>query len=402
MASEFMPVDLGSLTRRVETDRFGPFVLQVGLVAAEIDLALHRVVDAHERFVASPLSEVANQLEKEVLVSSVFGTNTIEGGTLSEDETASALALDPTQVQAVEQQRAINIKAAYDLSRTVAAQHNWVLTTDFILDVHRLVSKDIPHPDNQPGLIRDNPRSRITYVGDAAHGGRYKPPQYGGDIKRLLDALVSWHGDLVAAGVTPLVRAPLVHLYYELIHPFWDGNGRVGRVIEATLLQAAGYRYAPYALARYYLQHIDTYFTLFNSSRKAAGKAQDAPNQSFVAFHLKGLRQTIGQLHDRVNRLVTVLLYESRIRSALDDKQINARQYTLLSMLLSHGGPWPLADLRQLPWYTSLYLKRNDKTRSRDLYRLRELGLAHLDTEDALWPGFITPRHTKPLTRKES
>lgn len=133
-----------------------------------------------------------------------------------------------------------------------------LLDKAFILDVHRLITLDIPHPDNRPGLIRDNPKHRITTVGDEAHGGRYKPPQSGKDVLQLLDALVEWHRELEQAGVPALIRAPLVHYYYEQIHPFWDGNGRVGRVIEATLLQAAGYRYAPFAMARYYLDTIDT------------------------------------------------------------------------------------------------------------------------------------------------
>jgi Fic family protein len=241
----------------------------------------------------------------------------------------------------------------------------------------------------------------VTYVGDEAHGGRYKPPQYGRDIERLVDALIDWHGELEAAGIPALIRAPLVHLYYEQIHPFWDGNGRVGRVIEATVLQAAGYRYAPFALARYYLQNIDVYFALFNSCRKAAEKGREAPNQAFVDFHLEGMRQTINTLHDRVNRLVNMLLYESGIRRALDEKRINTRQYTILSMLLGRGGPYPLDALRQAPWYGSLYLRRNDKTRQRDLRRLRELELAHLDSDNTLWPGFITPRNIKPPGRQE-
>lgn len=391
---------LPGLTRRVDTDRFGPFVFQPGISAVDLEVALRRVDDAHERFIASPLSQVANRLEQEVVVSSVFGTNTIEGGTLSEEETANALVLDPAQVQAVEQQRVLNIKAAYDLAQAAAGEPGWILRKDFILELHRLICKDVPHPDNRPGLIRDNPKSRITYVGDEAHGGRYKPPQYGRDIERLLDSLVAWHGDLLAAQVPALIRAPLVHLYYELIHPFWDGNGRVGRVIEATLLQSAGYRYAPFALARYYLQNIDSYFTLFNSSRKAAENGQDWPNRGFVEFHIEGMRQTINGLHDRVNQIVGMLLYESSIRRALDERRINARQYTILSMLLARGRPWPLAELRLMPWYASLYLKLNDKTRVRDLHRLRDLELAWLDTDDALWPGFVQPSTIKPLSKK--
>ncbi|MCZ7655322.1 MAG: Fic family protein [Rhodocyclaceae bacterium] len=105
------------------------------------------------------------------------------------------------------------------------------------------------------------------------------------------------------------------------MHPFWDGNGRVGRVIEATLLQAAGYRYAPFAMARHYLDHIHEYFTLFNTCRKNAEKHDASPNQPFVRFHLEGMRVVIHRLHERCNRIVGVLLYESHIRRAFDRRK---------------------------------------------------------------------------------
>lgn len=387
---------------RVETDRFGPFTFQLGVDGEALALPMQRVEDAHELFIKTPLNQVASRLEREVVVSSVFGTNTIEGGKLTELETATALDIDPALVKEVEQRRAINIKAAYDLSQKSAANPDWSLNIDFILDLHRLVTHDIPHPDNRPGLVRNNPKERVTYVGDESHGGRYKPPQYDKDIWRLLEALVEWHRTLVSAEIPALIRAPLVHLYYEQIHPFWDGNGRVGRVIEATLLQAAGYRYAPFALARYYLDNIDEYFTLFNVCRKAAAKKSVVPNSAFVAFHLEGMRQTVNSLHDRVNRLVAMLLYESGIRRALDDKQINVRQYTILSQILDRGKPFSLDEIRQAPWYLSLYLKRNDKTRQRDMHRLREMELVYIDTENRLWPGFIKPADVKRPGRKQA
>lgn len=389
-----------NITHRIETDRFGPFVFQLGLDVEELRMPLQRVEDAHARFVASPLAQVANQLEREVIVSSVFGTNTIEGGTLTEDETASALNLDPDQVREVEQRRALNIKAAYEAAQHAASEPGWRLDESFIVRLHTLITHDVPHPDNRPGLIRANPKGRITYVGDEAHGGRYKPPQYDGDIHKLLGALVDWHDTLIEARVPALLRAPLVHLYYEQIHPFWDGNGRVGRVIEATLLQAAGYRYAPFAMARYYLGEIDRYFTLFNVCRKAGEKSQSVPNQPFVAFHLEGMRQTIDSLHARVDRLVIMLLYESNLRRAYDEKSINARQYTIASQLLNARSPLLLDDVRRAPWYISLYLKLNDKTRQRDLVKLRTLDLIHLDEANCLWPGFTRPPKMKPLTKK--
>lgn len=376
--------NLSEISQRVETDCFGPFVFQVGVGAEALRLPLQRVEDAYSRFVASPLSQVAIRFEKEMVASSVFGTNTIEGGTLTEDETAAALELDPAQVREVEQRRVVNIKGAYDYARQAASSASWVLSVDFIIQLHKLITQDIPHPDNRPGLIRDNPKNRVTYVGDSAHGGRYKPPQYGKDIRRLLEGLVAWLGDLADAGVHPLVRASLAHYYYERIHPFWDGNGRVGRVIEASILQAAGYRHAPFAMAKYYLKRIDDYFTLFNTCRKAADKHQPQPNASFVVFHLEGMLETVNDLHDRVNRLVGILLFESRCRRLLDTKEVNVRQYTIVSQLMGHG-PMLLDEVKRAPWYVSLYLKLNDKTRSRDLKKLRDMELVFLDNDNMLW-----------------
>lgn len=382
--------------QRLDTNRFGPFVFQLG-IGSDIQPMLQRVEDAYERFAASPLSQVANQLEREVVVSSIFGTNTIEGGALSEAETADALQLDPAQTQEVEQRRALNIKAAYDYARQQTELPNWQLSRSYMLELHRLVTQDLPHSENQPGLIRDNPKNKITYVGNSEHGGRYKPPQYGKDITHLLDGLVAWHQQLEQTQVPALIRAPLVHLYFELIHPFWDGNGRVGRVIEASLLQSSGYRYAPFSLARYYLSNIHTYFSLFNACRKAEQTGKAEPNHDFVAFHLEGMRQTLNTLHDRVNAMVAKLLYESAIRLALDHKKINARQYAIVAHLLAAGQSLSMEVLRQAPWYRSLYLKLNDKTRLRDLQQLRSMQLVFLDSNNRLWPEFIRPYPSKTV-----
>jgi Fic family protein len=342
-----------------------------------------RVDDAHARFIKSPLSQVANQLEREVLASSIFGTNSIEGGTLTETETSAALTLDPREVEEEEQRRVVNIKAAYDIATRKAGEPNWRLDVEFIRNV--------------PGQFRDNPKDVVTYVGDEAHGGRYKPPQYERDIRRLLDGLVAWHAEMEETQTPALIRAPLVHLYYELIHPFWDGNGRVGRVIEATILLAAGYRYAPFSQARFYLDHIDRYFTLFNSCRKSAERKLETPNTDFVAFHLEGMLASVNRLHDRVNRIVGILLFEAHVRKLHDNGTINERQYAIIHQVMSAtAGPPSLEEIRIAPWYLALYTKRTGKTRQRDLRRLVEANLLHIDDKKRLWPGFLTPANKLP------
>ena len=398
MAIEIANQSFRDITKRVETDRFGPFVFQIGLAAPEIRGAMIRVDDAHSRFVNSPLSQVANQLEREVLASSIFGTNSIEGGTLTESETSAALTLDPREVEEEEQRRVVNIKAAYDIATAKAGEPHWRLDVEFICQVHAAITTGLRHDRNKPGQLRDNPKEVVTYVGDEAHGGRYKPPQYGRDIRQLLDELVAWHAELEQEGVPALLRAPLTHLYFELIHPFWDGNGRVGRVIEATILLAAGYRYAPFAQARFYLDHIDRYFTLFNSCRKATDKGAALPNTEFVAFHLEGMLASINRLHDRVNRIIGLLLFEAGVRKLLDAGEINERQYAIIHQVLSASGPPLLGEFRSAPWYVALYSKRTGKTRQRDLRRLVEENLLHIDDKKRLWPGFLKPSNTLPAS----
>jgi Fic family protein len=373
---------------RIETDRFGPFDLQIGCDIEAVETLLLRVNDAHQRFQSSPLSHIANLLEKEVIVSGIFGTNSIEGGTLSETETQSVLELDPSKIQDIEQRRALNLKQAYDLSRQAASNPDWQLDVNFIQIVHAAITDRLPHVHNQPGVLRSNSESITTYVGDLAHGGRYKPPQYGKDIVKMVETLVLWHQQLKDQKIPVLVRAPLVHLYYELIHPFWDGNGRVGRVLEATLLQAEGFQYAPFAQAHYYFENIDKYFALFNLCRKQAKKKQPLPNTAFVEFFLQGMLISLNKLHDRVNDLIHILLFETEIKRRYDQKEINSRQYAIVSQVLNAGSPILLSDLRQAPWYRALYEKLTDKTKQRDLYGLQEQKLIRLDDQRRLWPGF--------------
>ncbi|VAW46902.1 hypothetical protein MNBD_GAMMA04-2276 [hydrothermal vent metagenome] len=382
---------LRNVIKYVETMRFGMFKFQVGLNDTELSLLLQRVEDAQERFASSPLSHVANTLEKEVVVRSIFGTNTIEGGELSEEETEKILEISSEQVQSTQQRRVLNIKHAYEYIQEVSSVDGWNPSLENVLNIHRLVYAELGGGNNRPGVLRDNPKDKVTKVGNAEHGGVYKPPQLGKDIRLLLEILLEWNKTLEKEGISALIRAPLVHLYFELIHPFWDGNGRVGRVLEAGILYSNGFRYAPFAQANFYLNNIDSYFTLFNSCRKKAKKKYDFPNSEFVEFFLQGMLETINHLHDRVNRMIHVVLFEAKIKRLYDEKGINDRQYAIINEVFRNDGiaPINLSNLKQLPWYIALYSKLTDKTRKRDLSSLQKLELILIDEDGRLLPDVV-------------
>ncbi len=382
-------IELPNMLQRVETRRSGHFKFQVGVDANSINVIYQRVGDAYERFQRSPLSQVANQLEREVVVSSIFGTNSIEGGQLSEEETNAAYDLDPATVQEIEQRRAVNIKEAYSLAAEQAIQTNWSLSINYIKQLHVFITDQLPDEHNVPGEFRNNPEGITTYVGNKDHGGQYKPPQNLADIQLLMDGLIDWHAELVVNQVPAMIRAPLIHYYYELIHPFWDGNGRVGRVLEASILLHDGFRYAPFAQARYYLEHIHHYFTLFNTCRKTADKKQPSPNTPFVEFYLEGMLTSINRLHDRVNRLVEESLFKNKLADSLTHKEINDRQYAIATHVLESRLPVPLREMRKEAWYVPMYAKLTDKTKQRDLAKLQSLRLVQVDGKRQLWPGHM-------------
>jgi len=365
---------------RVETHRSGVFTFQSGIDLDYIQPMLERVEDAHARFSSMPIiPDVATKLEKEVLVSSVFGTNTIEGGTLTEAETADVIS-GIRKIRDEKERRVDNIKKAYDKAGNFAeyclnknkdqSKNPFValhLQEEMFIDLHAIITDGLSHPQNKPGQYRDNKKGQLTKVGDTEHGGIYTPPKCRDDITVLIINYLQWINSEEVINLSPLIRAPLAHYYFERIHPFWDGNGRVGRVIEMLILKCAGYKYAHYALSRYYLENIDEYFSVFNLARKAEIKKEKFPNMVFIELFLNGILDIINKLHDRVNRIIAFMLYQNLLNSFFQKKKINMRQYTIINNLLPHGLIHDLSKVQSQPWYIALYNELTTKTQSRDM-----------------------------------
>ena len=370
---------------KVNTLRSEVFTFQVGVDCQQIQLLYHRVKDANTRFTSVPvLPEVAATLENEVIVSGIFGTDTIEGGTLTEEEVEATLISE--NVKEEKERRVLNLKQAYILAEEYSKiffedsrsykdkgdPENQVrpvrLQKNIILDLHSTITDNLEHPHNVPGTYRDNQRGQITKVGDSTHGGVYRPPKIRQDIETLMKHYLEWINCPEVRQLDPLIRAPLAHYYFERIHPFWDGNGRVGRIIEAIILKCAGIQYAPFAMSRYYLEHIDEYFTVFNQARKAKERKEPYPNSVFVIFFLEGMLETLNRLHDRLNTMIGRLLYESSLNEKLQKKKINHRQLTIIQHLLYGSVDLDMLNkLQSQVWYSSLYRNLTSKTRARDL-----------------------------------
>jgi Fic family protein len=370
-------------TLRVMTYKSGSFTFQLGFDLNQVQAMLDRVNDSQNRFNKMPsLPQIIDQVQDKVLASSIYSTNTIEGGQFTEQETADILKQDPKTIQKSEERRLTNLKESiewvkkFSVKQLVPANGQpFELSSMFRL--HTLVSQNLAEQHNPAGQLRNNKPSQKTIVGNDVHGGTYRPPKCVEDIEYLIQAWVEWLNSPHIIKQPAIIRACLAHYYFELIHPFWDGNGRTGRLIEMLILEQSGYRFSSSAIWSYYQTHIHEYFALFNECRKLADKKAEHPNQSFIEFVLKGMFATIEYLHDQSNTLISFLLYQTALNDAKFSKKISDRQFNLVQTLMvitvsQNNKFFAQADLYRMPQIQALYSGKVERTFYRDIAKLIE------------------------------
>ena len=125
-----------------------------------------------------------------------------------------------------------------------------------IRELRQLLLEGVRGSHLEPGRIR----TRQNFIGtqnDTVETARYVPPP----PDAVRDLLLDLEGFIDAPSEIPgLVRIALVHYQFEAIHPFLDGNGRLGRLLVALLLQRWGIMaYPAVDLSAYVLQHREQY-----------------------------------------------------------------------------------------------------------------------------------------------
>ncbi len=113
------------------------------------------------------------------------------------------------------------------------------LATRLLCGAHRRLMKGVRGGERQPGEIRQSQ----NWIGGSRPGNaRFVPPPPDA-VPAALSALEKWiHGN---DALPPLVRVGLAHAQFETIHPFLDGNGRIGRLLIALLVEHWGLLQAP-------------------------------------------------------------------------------------------------------------------------------------------------------------
>lgn len=177
------------------------------------------------------------------------------------------------------------------------------LSNRLIREIHAVLLSRGRGSGKEPGEFR---RSQNWIGGSRPGDARFVPPPHT-MVPACMAALERFlHAE--DDGIPALVRAGLAHVQFETIHPFLDGNGRVGRLLITFLLCHAGVLREPLLyLSLYFKHHRDEYYDLLGQIRT------DGDWEAWLAFFLDGVRET-AEGADSTAQRVTTLFGDDRER----------------------------------------------------------------------------------------
>jgi Fic family protein len=113
------------------------------------------------------------------------------------------------------------------------------LGVDMVEDMQGRLARGTPADTEQAGHVRSI-QVAIGDAGGSVETARYVPPPPGAELERSLRDMLDWANDSRRFGRDPVVAAAMAHYQFEALHPFNDGNGRIGRLLVVLHLMQAG------------------------------------------------------------------------------------------------------------------------------------------------------------------
>ena len=254
---------------------------------------------------AGRASSMSNQ---EILVDTLtlqeaFASSAIENIVTTQDELFKADSRSEESGMPAPTKEVMQYRHALNKGCQQLMESNGQITEDILIDLYR----EITHS-------RDGFREKPVYIGNPVERKViYTPPKDPAEVATLMCTLLHFVNDDSPDSLDPLIKMALFHFQFESIHPFSDGNGRVGRILNALYLTKMGLLDAPILyLSRIILHTKERYYQLFLSVQ------EDGAWEDWVLYMLFVVEETSrGTLHLVVGIRQLMAEYKSRLREHL-------------------------------------------------------------------------------------
>jgi len=339
---------------------------------------LKAVAAAHRRL--AELKGVARSIPNETILISTLtlqeakDSSAIENIITTHDELFRAeLFIDQlTSPTAKEVQNyAIALRQGFDLVR-----NSKILSEAYIIAIQEVLEQNRAGYRKLPGTELKNVQTGQTV---------YTPPQDYDSIKALMNNLAQFINDDSLSDLDPLVKLAIIHHQFESIHPFYDGNGRTGRIINILYLVIKDLLDLPILyLSGYFIEKKAEYYRLLQSVREANDW------ESWIVFVLRGVEQTASEtifLIEQIRSMMTK--YKQGLRKDLP----KLYSQDLLNNLFRH--PYTKIEfvedeLRVSRKTASQYLKQLVE---KDYLKLLKIGRTNFYLNEPLFNLFVGARH---------
>jgi Fic family protein len=179
---------------------------------------------------------------------------------------------------------------------------NQLLTNNHILQIQEAVEQNMAGFRKLPGT---------KLLNDVTGQVVYTPPQDYEEIVSLMNNLELFINDDSLMEADPLVKMAIIHHQFESIHPFYDGNGRTGRIINILYLVQKNLLHLPVLyLSRYIIKHKSSYYKLLQEVRETGNW------ENWLLFMLDGVEQTANESIILINTIKKIMQgFKQQIRS---------------------------------------------------------------------------------------
>jgi Fic family protein len=210
----------------------------------------------------------------------------------------SGLQLDFRSIEAKEVQNYISaVKKGFEL-----ISRDGILSTKMILQIQEVLENNKAGFRKLPGTSLKNASSgEIVYT----------PPQDHETIIALMSNLEKYINDNEMQDIDPLIKMAVIHFQFESIHPFYDGNGRTGRIINILYLIQSKLQTLPILyLSKYIIRNKSDYYRYLQKVR------DEGQWEEWILFIIKGIEETSRETIELILKIKGLMLeFKYRLRN---------------------------------------------------------------------------------------
>ena len=261
---------------------------ELQILLSEADRALG-YLDGSIHTLPNPDLFVFMYVRKEAVLSSqIEGTQS----SLQDLLEAEAKIFSPSQPKDIDE--VINYVSAMNLGLELLKSSPTPVSIHVICKIHERLLQGVRGSRLSPGQLR-NTQNWIGNPGCNLHEAIFVPPPHHEVPKKLAELEQFFHN----TQLPPLITIGMIHAHFETIHPFLDGNGRVGRLLISFLLAEHGILAKPVLyLSHYFKNHRELYYSHLQNVRDRGEW------ESWLGFFLRGVKEVSGEASETAGKIL--------------------------------------------------------------------------------------------------